>query len=293
MRLFFIRLQDGADAQRLEVIEILFFFFCYQFILLWVFCCLLCFHSLFPSMSPLLLQAQETLAPFVCVYKSSFPQLFDLSSICTFLSSASQYDRIYFRHCWAMECLHLRSEFHNGSLCYNSWSKISFTGSQNIFFSTCRGGLSFLSWLVSKQDKQINIFWLCIFHLQGSTDFLLMQFGLCAFKLDEEKQTWAWSYLAILILIALILMYDWDIKNRPAYLYQFSRDIPILALNHDFPISCRGAPILEDAGIFSPCRFRLVLFRRYSRILPASCTYRQSRRCVAAINSPRNAMNQC
>ena len=80
---------------------------------------------------------------------------------------------------------------------------------------------------------------------------------------------------------------------RPAYLYRFSRDIPILALNHDFPISCGGVPILEDAGIFSARRFPLVLFRWYSRILPASCTYRQSRRCVAAINSPRNAMNQC
>ena len=39
--------------------------------------------------------------------------------------------------------------------------------------------------------------------------------------------------------------------------------------------------------------FILVCFRRYSRILPASCTYRQSRRCVGAINSPTNAMNQC
>ena len=39
--------------------------------------------------------------------------------------------------------------------------------------------------------------------------------------------------------------------------------------------------------------FVLFCFRRYSRILPASCTYRQSRRCVAAINSPTNAMNQC
>ena len=70
--------------------------------------------------------------------------------------------------------------------------------------------------------------------------------------------------------------------DRPAYLYRFSRDIPILALNHDFPISCGGVPILEDAGIFSARRF--VLFCRYSRILPASCTYRQSRRCVAAMN---------
>ena len=39
--------------------------------------------------------------------------------------------------------------------------------------------------------------------------------------------------------------------------------------------------------------FVLVCFRRYSRILPASCTYRQSRHCVAAINSPTNAVNQC
>ena len=47
---------------------------------------------------------------------------------------------------------------------------------------------------------------------------------------------------------------------RPAYLYRFSRDIPILALNHDFPISCGGVPILEDAGIFRAFRFRFVLF---------------------------------
>ena len=37
---------------------------------------------------------------------------------------------------------------------------------------------------------------------------------------------------------------------RPAYLYRFSRDIPILALNHDFLISCGGVPIMEDGGIF-------------------------------------------
>ena len=47
---------------------------------------------------------------------------------------------------------------------------------------------------------------------------------------------------------------------RPAYLYRFSRDIPILALNHDFPISCGGVPILEDAGIFSTRRFCFVFF---------------------------------
>ena len=83
---------------------------------------------------------------------------------------------------------------------------------------------------------------------------------------------------------------------RPAYLYRFSRDIPILALNHDFPISCGGVPILEDAGIFRARRFRFVLFlpvfRRFLN-LSASCTYRQSRRCVAAINSPPGAMSQC
>ena len=39
--------------------------------------------------------------------------------------------------------------------------------------------------------------------------------------------------------------------------------------------------------------FDLFCFRRYSRILSASCTYRQSRRCVAAINSPPYVMNQC
>ena len=83
---------------------------------------------------------------------------------------------------------------------------------------------------------------------------------------------------------------------RPAYLYRFSLDIPILALNHDFPISCGGVPILEDAGIFRARRFRFVLFSPVFRrflILSASCTYRQSRRCVAAINSPPGAMSQC
>ena len=39
--------------------------------------------------------------------------------------------------------------------------------------------------------------------------------------------------------------------------------------------------------------FVLFCFRRYSRIFPAFCTYRQSRRCVAAINSPPYVMNQC
>ena len=39
--------------------------------------------------------------------------------------------------------------------------------------------------------------------------------------------------------------------------------------------------------------FVLFCFRRYSVILSASCTYRQSRRCVAAINSPPGAMSQC
>ena len=39
--------------------------------------------------------------------------------------------------------------------------------------------------------------------------------------------------------------------------------------------------------------FVLFCFRRYSVILSASCTYRQSGCCVAAINSPLHAMNQC
>ena len=83
-----------------------------------------------------------------------------------------------------------------------------------------------------------------------------------------------------------------DIGNRPAYLYRFWRDIPILALNPDFPVSCGGVPILEDAGIFR-ADFVLFCFRRYFRILLAFCTYLQSRRCVAAINSPPYVMNQC
>ena len=51
-----------------------------------------------------------------------------------------------------------------------------------------------------------------------------------------------------------------SLLSRPAYLYRFSRVIPILALNHDFQISCGGVPILEDAGIFRALRFRFVLF---------------------------------
>ena len=39
--------------------------------------------------------------------------------------------------------------------------------------------------------------------------------------------------------------------------------------------------------------FILFCFRRYSVILSAPWTYRQSRRCVAAINSPPGAMSQC
>ena len=39
--------------------------------------------------------------------------------------------------------------------------------------------------------------------------------------------------------------------------------------------------------------FVLFCFRRYSRILPAFSTYRQSRRCIAAINSLPGAMSQC
>ena len=54
-----------------------------------------------------------------------------------------------------------------------------------------------------------------------------------------------------------VCVYD---GGRPAYLYRFSRDTPILALNHDFPISCGGVPILEDAGIFRARRFHFVLF---------------------------------
>ena len=40
-------------------------------------------------------------------------------------------------------------------------------------------------------------------------------------------------------------------------------------------------------------RFHAFCFSRFSRILPAFCTYRQSRRCVSAINSPLYVMNQC
>ena len=103
------------------------------------------------------------------------------------------------------------------------------------------------------------------------------------------------SLCSVFVIILCIYFEDFT-RTRPAYLYQFSRNIPILALNHDFPISCGGVPVLEDAGIFRARRFRFVLFSPVFRrflILSASCTYRQSRRCVAAINSPPGAMSQC
>ena len=72
-------------------------------------------------------------------------------------------------------------------------------------------------------------------------------------KSVSGKEVFAWVYL--------VLRYTGrNLICRPAYLYRFSRDIPILALNHDFPISCGGVPIFEDAGIFRARRFRFVLF---------------------------------
>ena len=65
------------------------------------------------------------------------------------------------------------------------------------------------------------------------------------------------SFIVFSLASLKIAVIEW---NRPAYLYRFSRDIPILALNHDFPISCGGVPILEDAGIFRAFRFGFVLF---------------------------------
>ena len=41
---------------------------------------------------------------------------------------------------------------------------------------------------------------------------------------------------------------------------QACQPVPILALNHDFPISCGSVPILEDARIFRARRFCFVLF---------------------------------
>ena len=50
------------------------------------------------------------------------------------------------------------------------------------------------------------------------------------------------------------------------YIYnQACLPVPILAFNHDFPISCGGVPILEDAGIFSARRFR---FGWFSPVFP-------------------------
>ena len=60
------------------------------------------------------------------------------------------------------------------------------------------------------------------------------------------------------------------VKYRPAYLYRFSRDIPIFALNHDFLIY-RFWKMRKFLGLAD---FVLFCFRRHSRILPAFCTYR-------------------
>ena len=57
-----------------------------------------------------------------------------------------------------------------------------------------------------------------------------------------------------------IPIFCWSDPDISFQLSGRSRDIPILALNHDFPISCGGVPILEDAGIFRARRFRFVLF---------------------------------
>ena len=114
--------------------------------------------------------------------------------------------------------------------------------------------------------------------------------GKCLKLFNSCESLHALSMRAVMKMFKALVMY------RPAYLYRFSRDIPILALNHDFPISCGGVPILKDAGIFRARRFRFVLFSPVFRrflILSASCTYRQSRRFVAAINSPPGAMSQC
>ena len=84
-----------------------------------------------------------------------------------------------------------------------------------------------------------------------------------------------------------------EMKNRPAYLYRFSRDIPILALNHDFPISCGGVPILEDAGIFRAFRFRFVLFSPVFPNPPRILHLPPVKALRCRYNSPPYVMNQC
>ena len=65
---------------------------------------------------------------------------------------------------------------------------------------------------------------------------------------------------------------------------------PSITISRFHAVVCRFWKMREFVGLSD---FGLFCFRRYSRILPAFCTYRQSRRCVAAINSPPYVMNQC
>ena len=64
---------------------------------------------------------------------------------------------------------------------------------------------------------------------------------------------------------------------------------PSITISRFHAVVYRFWKIREFLGLAD---FVLFSFRRYSAILTASCTYRQSGRCVAAINSPLYVMNQ-
>ena len=73
-------------------------------------------------------------------------------------------------------------------------------------------------------------------------------------------------------------------------LIQACLPVPIFAGHTDFDPQSRFWKMGKFLGLAD---FDLFCFRRYSGILPAFCTYRQSRRYVAAINSQPYVMNQC
>ena len=101
------------------------------------------------------------------------------------------------------------------------------------------------------QLRKESFLWACC-----QRNIMKMMWEWCLILLEPLKN--ALSCVIIQEPQAKVIVYF--LANVFAYLYRFSRDIPILALNHDFPISCGGVPILEDAGIFRAFRFRFVLF---------------------------------
>ena len=95
-----------------------------------------------------------------------------------------------------------------------------------------------------------------------------------------------------LILLACPVLWNWSYTDLPTCTdfrgtYRFW---PSITISRFHAVVYRFWKMREFLGLAD---FVLSCFHRYSVILSASCTYRQSRRCVAAINSPPGAMSQC